>query len=994
MIGLLHGGGREVETPAKRTSGAWWTLGTLAAIALWVAVAWGGARLYFAGRLTAAVRQGTEQAELQADSVAREVLRTLRNFRGVPSLLAERRVLAEAVDRHASRAGGAPDRKATPGPVDAFLARAADQLRADVAWLLDARGTCVASSNAGTPESFVGTSYADREYFLEARAGQLGEQFAVGRKTGIPGMFFSAPILADGDFAGALVVKINLSQLSYWVEQADVLIADPNGVVIMARDARLEMRSLPGAAVERLPAAVRRERYAREEFPALTLEPWGDDRFPALLRLGARAEPVALISRPMPQEDLRVVSLASFPEIAALDRELVWLFLLLAVGGSGLVAAASGRLASNRQERQARRALRESEERFRLAFKGSPDAIAINRVSDGRYVAVNDGFTRTTGYAEGEVIGRSSADLDIWVNPADRQRVVEAVMRDGAFELEAPFRRKDGTTVVGAMAARLIEIDGAPSLLSVTRDVTAWLKVQEERQQLEEQLRQAQKLESIGRLAGGVAHDFNNLLTVILSCAETLKEASAAGAPAHPELVEDIRGAGERAAALTRQLQGVSRKQVIAPVPLDLNSAVAASEKLLRRVLGEDIELATTLQAGLWTVRCDPGQIEQAILNLAINARDAMPGGGSLAIETRNVQVDEGLVALHPFMSVGPHVRLTMRDSGTGLSPEARAHAFEPFFSTKPQGKGTGLGLATVYGIVKQSGGYILLESQLGQGATFDLYFPRSLEVVPETKMVLPTVARGTETILLVEDDAQVGRMALRSLQALGYRVIVAGTGGEALEVAARMEHAFDLLLTDVIMPGLNGRELADELRRRRPDLRVLYMSGYTRDVISRAGVLDSGIEFLPKPFTAALLQERVRNALDAGWAERLVTGIGEIDAQHRALLASIVTFGQATEDGTAGAARELELIRGYVVDHFTTEERFMRSAGYPGLAQHQAIHGAFVAELQRRTTTWESRREEGAAREVAEWFSAWLHGHIRGPDAEMASYLRSTARS
>jgi len=382
---------------------------------------------------------------------------------------------------------------------------------------------------------------------------------------------------------------------------------------------------------------------------------------------------------------------------------------------------------------------------------------------------------------------------------------------------------------------------------------------------LEAQLRQAQKMEAIGSLAGGVAHDFNNVLTVILSCAEALKEDVGEGLPADPEVIDEIRAAGKRAAELTRQLLAFARKQVIAPVPLDLNAVVRGSEKLLRRVLGEDIELTATSVPDLWTVLCDPGQIEQIVLNLAVNARDAMPGGGTLSIDSANAVIDESHVAAHPFMRAGTYVRLAIRDSGTGMSAEVKARIFEPFFTTKLSGKGTGLGLATVYGIVKQSGGHILVDSAPDRGTTFEVYFPRTLDpVLAAAPPDQAAVARGSGTILVVEDDPHVREVTVRSLRAGGYRVLAARDGRDALELAAREDGRLHVLVTDIVMPGLSGREVADELRRRHPDLRVLFVSGYTRDAIVQRGVLDAGIAFLQKPFTASSLLARVRVVLDA----------------------------------------------------------------------------------------------------------------------------------
>ncbi len=513
---------------------------------------------------------------------------------------------------------------------------------------------------------------------------------------------------------------------------------------------------------------------------------------------------------------------------------------------------------------KAAHALEASETRYRRLFEAAKDGILILDAETGKIVDVNPFLVELTGYSRTDFLGLHLWEIGPFKDKADsKASFADLQAKEYVRYEDLPLLGRDGREIAVEFISNVYRVDGQSVIQCNIRDITERKRADRERKELEQQFHQSQKLESVGRLAGGIAHDFNNLLTVILSCAESLKQ-EGMEASARSELVDDVLTAGRRAEELTRQLLAFARKQVIAPVPLDLNGVVRESEKLLHRALGEDVQLVTTLEPEVWTVRCDAGQIEQVILNLAINARDAMPDGGKLTIETANVQIDDDFVAQQRFMHVGPHVRLRVSDTGVGMTPEVKGHAFEPFFTTKPQGKGTGLGLATVYGIVKQSGGAILLESEPERGTTFDVYFPRTSEEIVAVVEAAPTSTRGSETILVVEDDPLVRKAAFRSLSAAGYRVIVAGSGREALEVAAREEHAFDLLLTDVIMPGQNGRELADELRRRRPDLRVLYMSGYAHDIISKAGMLDPGIEVLRKPFATSRLQERVRKALDS----------------------------------------------------------------------------------------------------------------------------------
>jgi signal transduction histidine kinase/CheY-like chemotaxis protein len=376
-------------------------------------------------------------------------------------------------------------------------------------------------------------------------------------------------------------------------------------------------------------------------------------------------------------------------------------------------------------------------------------------------------------------------------------------------------------------------------------------------------LAESQKLDGLGRLAGGIAHDFNNLLTVVLGCAEVLREDLRAGT-VRAEDVDEIRAAGERARDLTAQLLAFARRQVITPEPLDLNEVLRGTEKLLRRVLGEDVRLEPSLSAEVWPVRADRGQLEQVVLNLSVNARDAMPTGGRLAIETANVTVGAGGTA--QGIPPGDWVRLTVRDTGHGMTPEVRAHLFEPFFTTKPKGQGTGLGLATVYGIVKQSGGHVDVDSAEGAGTAVHVYLPRTAATAAPARPAPPPAATrgGSETVLVVEDDPHVREFTVRALRDGGYRVLVAPGGDAALETAAAEPSPIHLLLTDVVMPGVDGRALAERLARVRPALRVLYVSGYAESVIARHGVLAPGVDLLAKPFTPAALLGKVRAVLDA----------------------------------------------------------------------------------------------------------------------------------
>jgi signal transduction histidine kinase len=387
--------------------------------------------------------------------------------------------------------------------------------------------------------------------------------------------------------------------------------------------------------------------------------------------------------------------------------------------------------------------------------------------------------------------------------------------------------------------------------------------------QLEAEFQQAQKMEALGRLAGGVAHDMNNLLAVIQISAQLFERKLHAGDPLR-EHVQPIREAVDRATRLTGQLVKFSRREVIRPCVLSLNQVVSDLSRMLRRIIGEDIRLVTALADDLWPIQADPAQIDQVIANLVVNARDAMPGGGALTIETANMVLDQAYAALHVEAQPGEYVLLAVSDTGVGMDDGVKARIFEPFFTTKEEGQGTGLGLATVFGIVKQSGGHIEVYSEVGQGTTFKIYLPRTQEGQPVSEAssrVLPSVPgrliRGTETVLVVEDDPSVRELAVRVLESCGYQVLAAGDGLEALQIGERHDGPIHLLLSDVVLPYMSGSELASQLLHKRPETRVLYMSGYPDGAIAQQGVLAPGIFFLPKPFTIEDLTRTVREVLD-----------------------------------------------------------------------------------------------------------------------------------
>jgi len=511
------------------------------------------------------------------------------------------------------------------------------------------------------------------------------------------------------------------------------------------------------------------------------------------------------------------------------------------------------------EHKRSQEALRLSEARYRSQVQSAVYGIYRSSVED-RFLDVNPALVQMLGYdSTDELLGVSLA-RDVYDDPEDRLRLInEYAASKKVDSAQVRWKKKNGSSIIVRLSGRAIlgPTGAAEAFEMIAEDVT-------ERQGLEEQLRQSQKMEAVGRLAGGVAHDFNNLLTVIKGYSELMLDELGATDPMRAE-VEEVERAADRAAALTRQLLAFSRQQVLAPKVIDLNAVVSNMDKLLKRLLGEDIDLFAVLDQKLGTVRADPGQIEQVIMNLAVNARDAMPKGGKLTVETMNVRLDESYAREHASVKPGNYVMLAVSDTGIGMDQLTLSHVFEPFFTTKEQGKGTGLGLSTVYGIVKQSGGYIWVYSEIGIGTSFKVYLPR-VDAVADT--IRPATAadphRGHETVLLVEDEDGVRALIRQVLHRSGYTVLQAREGGEALLLCERHEGKISLLLTDVVLTQMSGTELAQRLLQIRPDMRVLYMSGYTDEAIVHHGVLNAGSAFLQKPFTNESLARKVREILDA----------------------------------------------------------------------------------------------------------------------------------
>ena len=520
------------------------------------------------------------------------------------------------------------------------------------------------------------------------------------------------------------------------------------------------------------------------------------------------------------------------------------------------LSSVGGHIALAIERRRAEDALRKNEEMFRLLFSNNPLPTWVLDRETLHFLEVNDAAVKQYGYSRDEFMNMSLMDVDHAEEKETRVEHFRKWSGDGRYHGNWKHRKKDGTVLEVESVSHELNYAGRRVRLVVAQDVSA-------RHLLEQQFRQAQKMEAVGRLAGGVAHDFNNLLMVIKGHTELLRSAMPPTDP-FSKKVEQIERAADRATSLTRQLLAFSRMQVLQPHVMNLNEVVEDMGRLLPRLIGEDIELEIRTAKNLGAIKADASQMEQVIMNLVVNARDAMPNGGRLLVETSNEELDSAYNAVHPVVRQGSYILLAVSDNGTGMDTETQAHIFEPFFTTKPQGKGTGLGLATVYGVVKQSGGFIWVYSELGKGTSFKIYLPRVDQPVAKTAATqfATEVPRGTETVLLAEDEQDVREVAREFLESGGYTVIEAHDGAEALQLVATHEGAIGLLITDMVMPGMSGQELAGRLQQKRTGLRTLYMSGYSERAAAESAQGDSSIRLLTKPFSRSALLRSVHEIL------------------------------------------------------------------------------------------------------------------------------------
>lgn len=731
--------------------------------------------------------------------------------------------------------------------------------------VLDAEGRVIHSSDPGDR----GLDFSDVGYFRERRA-RPEAGFAVGTpvKSGVGGKWILPATLAvraaDGTFAGAIVAVMDPMFFdSVWAldKQLPTL-----SVALFRNDGVMLMRT----PVDELLIG---KSYARPYFfqqvrsgiPAGVFENYSP--IDGELRLFAYRQLAAYPGM------ILVVSLA-IDEILAPWWNMAWLVGLTWAGAMMGLGGLTLWLAREWEKH------RDTRDRYHQLFDASPYPTAALDGETWRFLAVNDSAVEKYGWSREELLAMSSDDL---YPPEDLQKLIarrREPIQGGVRDLKGlRHRKKDGTVIDVAMILRPVDLGGRLGFLATAEDITEQLRGERARQEAdtareasekgrsvaEEQLRQSQKMEAVGQLTGGIAHDFNNLLMVILANADELQDETDPDAATVAARLRPITDAVMRASALTRQLLAFSRKQPLNPKITDLNGLVSDTGKLLRRALGEHVEIESVLADGLWTVNIDRTQLETALVNLCVNARDAMPGGGKLLIETHNVTLHEDNITQATDVSPGDFVMLAVTDTGSGMSPEIRAQVFNPFFTTKDVGKGTGLGLSMVYGFIKQSNGHITVQSELGSGTTFRLYLPRTDGVQEEPALRTATpLPRGTERILVVEDEPLVRAGVVTQLQSLGYIVLQAADGESGLASFEAAAHPYDLLLTDVVMPGrLNGRTFADEVARRWPKTKVVFISGYAENAVLHEGRADAGVLLLSKPFRKSDLAEIVRQALD-----------------------------------------------------------------------------------------------------------------------------------
>ncbi|MEI8183189.1 MAG: ATP-binding protein [Desulfomonile sp.] len=749
----------------------------------------------------------------------------------------------------------------------------AADLAYDVGYLMDRSGNTIASSNRNQTDSFVGHNYSFRPYFLDAIQGRPSIFFAVGVTSEIRGIYVSQPVYSTDRSRpiGVAVIKVSIHGLEAELSHARTGIAmlvHSSGMIFVSSRDKWTLNFLWRVLPEELCQIAQTQQFGKGPWNWTGMEKKADNHAMDSSGEGYLIHEMSLENCP----GWRSVSLYSVKEISgkfvdplAGKTGYVALILCVLVGGAVVVLYVTAQH-DIRSRNQAEETLRESEDKFSKAFFLSPDAIAITRLDAGVYVSVNEGCRQALGYAEEELIGKTSLELNVWDNPEDRNRVIEGLKAEGRVDnFEAHFRTKDGDIRYGLYSAAIIELNGVEHILNIARDISDRVRAEKEKESLMAQLLQAQKMEAIGTLASGVAHDFNNLLQIFGGYSELLL------GDKHPEhkdydKLHKINAAAKRGADLVQRLMVFSRKGDPKPRPLSLNHEVTEVKKLLERTIPKMIAIELSLESWLPVINADPVHVEQILLNLAINAKDAMPeSGGKLTIETRKVTLDEEYCRANIESKPGQYVMLSVEDTGHGMSQETMQHIFEPFFTTKGAGRGTGLGLAMVYGIVKQYEGFISCYSEPSHGTTFRIYFPvvpTELEEDIEQDSAVPP--GGSETVLLVDDEEFLCDTGSQLLTRAGYTVLTATNGGDALDLYRNQRGDISLVILDLIMPEMGGKECFKELVNIDPKVKVILSSGFLSDRTAEEATVFGVRGLVEKPYNMRELLQTVREVLDA----------------------------------------------------------------------------------------------------------------------------------
>jgi PAS domain S-box-containing protein len=813
-----------------------------------------GLFLYFNSIKTAAINEGKIVSETNISSISRSFSQLISRYNKITLTLSRHEDIASCLKEDSEN-----NRIRSNQILDLFNT----SLETSVCYLLNKNGIAIASSNRNESDSFIGNDYSFRPYFKASMKDNSSVYLAHGVTSNRRGIYFSAPVYASdsGSIMGVVVIKDAVDKIendllivdaSSIAQDNIIIISNKDGVIFLSNRKDLLFNTIWQVDENRIRQVAGSKQFGKGPWPWAGFKRTTKEN--AMDRSNCNYH---LLWRPI--HDLpgwKIILLNNSDIISKKIHTTVfkaagYIFTLIFII-IGFVLVVLNFLAI-----KAEKSLKESETRFKALHNASFGGISIHE--KGVILDCNKGLSEMTGYSVAELIGMNGLLL---IAEKSRNAVMENIVSGYEKAYEATGLRKNGKEFPMRLEARNIPYKGKNVRAVEFRDITEPKRAAEEQEQLKAQLIQAQKMESVGRLAGGVAHDFNNMLSIILGNTEMILEDLDSTNPAIDNLNE-IYNAAQRSSNLTRQLLAFARKQTISPKVLDLNETIEGMLRILRRLIGENIDLAWLPNPNLWTIKFDPSQLDQILANLCVNARDSITDVGKVTIETDNVIFDKNYCREHDGFKPGNYVMTAVSDNGCGMDKKILDNLFEPFFTTKDFGEGTGLGLATVYGIVKQNNGFIKIYSEPDKGTTFKIYLLRHENDLPEQRSDSKKIdSRGCETILLVEDEAAILKITTMMLERLGYKVLSASNPNEAINMGKSLKK-IDLLMTDVVMPMMNGRDLSKKMQHIFPTLKCLFMSGYTANVIAHHGVLDDGMQFIQKPFSRQALAKKVRDILD-----------------------------------------------------------------------------------------------------------------------------------